>query len=83
MDYETLLMIGGPGDGRTIDVLKAADQISVPMNCLGEMDAALMECGKTIYVKRQTVDLDGTRVTVLLASGVTNPIQRLIAGYKP
>ena len=82
-------MIGGPKDGQIISIRKGVPFICVPVlqepctsvaDSTGEPDTTFEE---VTYQRRWMHDIDGNAYHVLVASGVTNPMQRLIAGYKP
>lgn len=92
MSYKELLCIGGPKDGKMMPIRHGVAVISVPV--LSEPDCVALtdlvtppRPDATIdvmeYRREWLRDFDGTIVEVLVASGVNNPIQRLITGYKP
>lgn len=92
MKYKELMCIGGPKDGQVIPIRDGVPVIIVPM--LPPPDSVALDYLATPprhdviieeveYCRQRVTDFDGTIVEVLLASGVNNPIQRLIAGYKP
>lgn len=92
MSYKNLLCIGGPNDGQIIPNSDRMPVICVPVltrqSYVALCDVATppdvnMEYEVTEYRREWLRDFDGTVVNVLVASGVNNPIQRLIAGYKP
>lgn len=83
-------MIGGPRDGQVMPVRDGIKAVNVPVfktpctsvaDSTGEPDDATGDF--VVYRREWLLDFDGTIVEVLVASGVNNPIQRLIAGYKP
>lgn len=83
-------MIGGPRDGQVMPVLDGIKAVHVPVfqtHCTSVADGPSEPQDTTghmvVYRREWLRDFDGTIVDVLLASGVNNPIQRLIAGYKP
>lgn len=89
MNYESLLCIGGSADGKMISIHKGYPFITCPVPlepCTSVADSTY-EPGNTfeveLYRRESLRDFDGTIVDVLVADGVKNPIQRLIAGYKP
>lgn len=89
MSYEGLLMIGGPRDGQVMPVRDGQPFVRVPVMPApwASLVDSCREPGETFdvveYRREWLRDFDGTIVEVLVASGVNNPIQRLIAGYKP
>lgn len=92
MGYKNLLCIGGPKDGQMIPVRDGMPLVSIPVisepECVALTDLATPpDTAATFdvveYRRQRVTDFDGTVVEMLLASGVNNPIQRLISGYKP
>lgn len=92
MNYKNLLCIGGPKDGQMIPISDGVPFIRVPM--LQPPYSVALDYLSTPpdhdvfievveYRRQRVTDFDGTFVEMLLASGVNDPIQRLIAGYKP
>lgn len=92
MSYKNLMFIGGPLDGQARPVhcsqrvcqavelppqdCVALDYSSAPPNIETNVDV--------IQYRREWLrDFDGTIIEVMVAGGVNNPFQRLIAGYKP
>lgn len=83
-------MIGGPRDGQVMPVRDGIKSVNVPVfqtPCTSVADYTSEPEDTTVdmvvYRREWLRDFDGTIVEVLVASGVNNPIQRLIAGYKP
>lgn len=76
-------------DGKVISVLKSMPFICVPaplQRCTSVDDSTDKHdyiFKEVTYRRERMRDPDSTFIEVLVASGVTNPIQRLIAGYKP
>lgn len=92
MEYKELMCIGGPKDGQVIPVRDGMKLVSFPVisepKCVALTYLATPpDHDVTIevveYRRQRVTDFDGTIVDVLLASGVNNPIQQLIVGYKP
>ena len=92
MNYKELLCIGGPKDGQVMPIRHGVPVIAVPVlsepDCVALTDLVtppgpdatidVME-----YRREWLRDFDGTIYEVLLASGVTDPIRRLLVEYKP
>lgn len=89
MDYESLLCIGGPKDGQRITIAKGYPFICIPAPldpCTSVADSTSEPSGEfeaAVYRREYLRDFDRAIVEVLVADGVKNPFQRLIAGYKP
>lgn len=91
MSYKNLMCIGGPKDGKSIPVRDGVPVVRVqvlppPYSVMDYLSTppdheVIVEAVE--YIRARVTDRDGTIVEMLLASGVNNPIQRLIAGYKP
>lgn len=88
MSYKELLCIGGPKDGQMVSIrhnipyVEFAQQIG-SVQLLEETSPRDVSMDIIRYRREWLREFDGTIVEVLVASGVNNPIQRLIAGYKP
>lgn len=89
MGYKTLMCIGGPKDGLMMDVRDRQPDVRVvipgvalPLDDEGAHAVNTVDA-VVVYRREWLRDFDGTIVEVLVASGVNNPLQRLIAGYKP
>ena len=88
MDYKNLICIGGPKDGQVVIIrhnipyVEFAQQIG-DVQLLEETSPRDVSMDIIRYRREWLRDFDGTIYEVLLASGVTDPIRRLLVEYKP
>lgn len=88
MDYKELLCIGGPKDGQMVSIRHNVPYVEFPVlpdwgKPLDELSARDVNFEVIRYRREWLRDFDGTIYEVLLASGVTDPIRRLLVEYKP
>lgn len=88
MSYKELLCIGGPKDGQMVSIRHNIPYVEFAQSLgavqlLEETSPRDVSMDIIRYRREWLRDFDGTIYEVLLASGVTDPIRRLLVEYKP